>query len=299
MKSIFSQGQSLVTRFVFLIILSLALLFFDHSYRALQQVRQWLSVAATPVLFLADLPGRVWGTASELVMSRSDLLQENARLKARNLILEQKVQKLASLTAQNIRLRELLNSSELVDEQVLVAEVVGVDPDPFRHRVVINKGEMDQVYPGQAILDAHGVMGQVIEVSPLSSRVLMLTDQAAKVPVQNNRTKYRTVAAGSGRTDRMELLHIPVTEDFVVGDLMTSSGLGGIFPEGYPVGVVTEVEHTPGEAFASIKVQPLAEVNRSRVVLLVFREIKEMADLNPDLKIEPEADGAGSKEDEP
>ena len=118
----------------------------------------------------------------------------------------------------------------------------------------------------------------------------MLTDQAAKIPVQNNRTKYRTVAAGTGRTDRMELLHIPVTEDFQVGDLMTSSGLGGTFPEGYPVGVVTEVEHTPGEAFASIQIQPLAEVNRSRVVLLVFREIKELAELNPDQQGEPESD---------
>ncbi|WP_422491027.1 rod shape-determining protein MreC [Endozoicomonas sp. ALE010] len=272
-KPIFSQRQSLVTRFVLLIILSLAILYFDHSYRALSQVRQWLTVAATPVLFLADLPGRIWGTASQVVMSHNDLLQENARLKARNLILEQKVQKLASLTAQNIRLRELLNSSELVDEQVLVAEVVGVDPDPFRHRVIINKGAIDKVYEGQAILDAHGVMGQVIEVSPVSSRVLMLTDVAARIPVQNHRTKYRAIATGTGRTDRLELQHIPVTEDFQEGDLLTSSGLGGIYPEGYPVGVVTRVIHNSGDAFASIEVKPLAEVNRSRVVLLVFREV--------------------------
>lgn len=277
-KPIFSQGQSLVTRFILLIILSLALLYFDHSYRALSQVRQWLTVAATPVLFLADLPGRIWGTASQVVISYNDLLQENARLKARNLILEQKVQKLASLTAQNIRLKELLNSSELVDEQVLVSEVVGVDPDPFRHRVVINKGSFDKVYEGQAILDAHGVMGQVIEVSPVSSRVLMLTDMAARIPVQNNRTKYRAIAAGTGRTDRLELLHIPTTEDFREGDLLTSSGLGGTYPEGYPVGVVTYVRHKPGDAFATIEVKPLAEVNRSRVVLLVFREVIDLTE---------------------
>ena len=272
-KPIFSQRQSLVTRFVLLIILSLAILYFDHSHRALSQARQWLTVAATPILFLADLPGRIWGTASQAVMSRNELLQENARLKARSLILEQKVQKLASLTAQNIRLRELLNSSELVDEQVLVSEVVGVDPDPFRHRVLINKGAIDQVYEGQAIIDAHGVMGQVIEVSPVSSRVLMLTDMAARVPVQSHRTKYRAIAAGTGRTDRLELLHIPITEDFQEGDLLTSSGLGGTYPEGYPVGVVTHVGHNPGDAYATIEVRPLAEVNRSRFVLLVFREV--------------------------
>ncbi len=283
----------MVTRFVLLIILSLAILYFDHSYRALSQVRQWLTVAATPVLFLADLPGRIWGTASQVVMSHNDLLQENARFKARNLILEQKVQKLASLTAQNIRLRELLNSSELVDEQVLVAEVAGVDPDPFRHRVIINKGAIDKVYQGQAILDAHGVMGQVIEVSPVSSRVLMLTDMAARIPVQNHRTKYRTIAAGTGRPDRLELLHIPVTEDFQEGDLLTSSGLGGTYPEGYPVGVVTGVIHNPGDAFASIEVQPLAEVNRSRVVLLVFREVTDL--IEPTDVLEPGASETGAE----
>lgn len=254
-----------------MIVLSLALLYFDHSYRALSYVRQWLTVATTPVLFLADLPGRVWGTASEVVVSRSELLEENARLKAKNLILEQKVQKLESLTAQNIRLRELLNSAELVDEQVQVAEVVGVDPDPFSHRVIVNKGGFDNVYEGQAILDAHGVMGQVVEVSPVSSRVLMVTDVSARVPVQNNRTKYRAIAAGTGRTDRMELLHIPETADFREGDLLTSSGLGGAYPEGYPVGVVTWVSHNPGQAFAVIELRPVAEINRSRVVLLVFR----------------------------
>ena len=276
-KPIFSQRQSLATRFALLIILSLALIYLDNSYRALSQARQWLNVAATPVIFLADLPGRIWGAGTHIVMSRTVLLQENASLKARNLILEQKVQKLASLTAQNLQLRELLNSSELVNEQVLISEVVGVDPDPFRHRVVINKGQIDSAYEGQAILDAYGVMGQIVEVNPVSSRVLMLTDSTARIPVQNNRTKYRAIAAGTGRTDRLELLHVPLTEDFVEGDLLTSSGLGGAYPEGYPVGVVTQVGHNPGDAFASIDIRPLAEVNRSRVVLLVFREITALS----------------------
>lgn len=287
-KPIFSQRQSLVTRFVLLVILSLAMLYLDYRYRAFSQARQWLTVAATPVLFLADLPGRILGTASQVVMSYNELLQENASLKARNLILEQKVQKLASLTAQNIRLRELLHSSELVDEQVLVSEVVGVDPDPFRHRVVINKGAVDKVYEGQAILDAHGVIGQVIEVSPVSSRVLMLTDMAARVPVQNHRTKYRAIAAGIGRIDCLELLHVPITEDFKEGDLLTSSGLGGIYPEGYPVGVVTRVGHDPGDSFASIELRPLAEVNRSRILLLVFREVTGLVEQAKLLDLEAE-----------
>lgn len=270
-KPIFSQRQSLVTRFVLLMVLSLGLLYLDQSQRALSYIRQWMTVAATPVLFLADLPGKIWGTASEVVVTRAELMEENARLKAKNLILEQKVQKLASLTAQNIRLRELLNSSELVDEEVLVAEVVGIDPDPFKHMVIINKGSRDGVYEGQALLDAHGIIGQVVEVSPVSSRVVMITDTSSRIPVQNNRTKYRAIAMGVGQSDQMELMHIPDTEDIRVGDLLTSSGLGGVYPEGFPLGIVRSVEHHPGNPFAEVIIGPKAETKRSRLVLLVFR----------------------------
>ena len=252
-------------------ILSLGLLFADHSQRGLSHVRQWMTVAATPVLFLADLPGKLWGTASEVVVTRAELMEDNARLKAQNLILEQKVQKLASLTAQNISLRELLNSSELVDEEVLVAEVVGIDPDPFKHMVIINRGSRDGVYEGQALLDAHGIIGQVVEVSPVSSRVVMVTDTSSRIPVQNNRTKYRAIAMGVGQSDRMELMHIPDTEDIQVGDLLTSSGLGGVYPEGFPLGTVRSVEHHPGSPFAEVIIEPKAETKRSRLVLLVFR----------------------------
>ena len=269
-KPIFSQQQSLVTRFILLVLVSMTLLFVDHRFQSLSIVRSWLTVAATPVQFLADTPARIWGLADELVTSRSDLLEENARLKAKNLILEQKLQKLASLTAQNIRLKELLNSSELVDEQVLVAEIVGVDPDPFRHVVTINKGSVDGVFAGQAIVDAHGVMGQVIEVTPLSSRVVLVTDNSSRIPVQVNRTGYRAVAAGTGQPDSMELMHIPDTADIRVGDLLTSSGLGQRYPTGYPLGKVHKIVHEPGDAFSKVDIQLLAEVNRSRFVLLVF-----------------------------
>lgn len=251
--------------------LSTTLLFIDHRFHYLTIIRSWLTVAATPVQFLASTPSRVWGLADELVTSRSDLMEDNARLKAKNLILDQKVQKLASLTAQNIRLRELLNSSELVDEQVLVAEIVGVDPDPFRHIVTINKGSFDGVFAGQAIVDAHGVMGQVIEVTPLSSRVVLVTDNTSRVPVQVNRTGYRAVAAGTGQPGSMELMHIPDTADIKEGDLLTSSGLGQRYPAGYPLGRVRKVIHESGAAFSEVDIQLLAEVNRSRFVLLVFR----------------------------
>ncbi|WP_051785714.1 rod shape-determining protein MreC [Endozoicomonas numazuensis] len=275
-KPIFSQQQSLATRFVFLLLICIALLFVDHRYHYLSTARSWLTMVVTPLQWISDLPSRAFSTADELVTSRSELLEENTRLKARNLILEQKVQKLASLTAQNLRLKELLNSSELVDEQVLVAEIIGVDPDPYAHIVTINKGSSDGVFRGQAIVDAHGVMGQVVAVNPVSSKVMLVTDTASRVPVQVNRSGYRAIAVGTGSKDSMELVHIPDTVDIREGDLLTSSGLGQIYPVGYPLGKVRKIVHTPGEAFAKIEVQLMAEVNRTRFVLLVFRSDEEI-----------------------
>ena len=258
-----------------MLIICIALLFIDHRYNYLSVARSWLSLATSPVLWITDLPSRLFNTADELVTSRSELVEENTRLKARNLILEQKVQKLASLTAQNLRLKELLNSSELVDEQVLVAEIVGIDPDPFSHIVSINKGSSDEVFPGQALVDAHGVMGQVIDVSPIRSRVMLVTDTASRVPVQVNRSGYRAIATGTGAKDSMELMHIPETADIREGDLLTSSGLGRIYPVGYPVGTVRSIVHEPGEAFAKVEVELMAKVNTTRFVLLVFRDKEE------------------------
>ena len=171
-----------------------------------------------------------------------------------------------------------------------MAEIVGIDPDPFSHVVMINKGSVDGTFLGQAIVDAHGVMGQVIEVTPVSSRVMLVTDSSSRVPVQNNRTGYRAIAAGTGNPDQLELLHIPDTADFKEGDLLTSSGLGQRYPAGYPLGKVKQVIHKPGQPFAVVHVQPVAEVNRSRLVLLVFRDKNDMADYSggqPSMSVQP------------
>ena len=254
-----------------LLITSIALLFIDHRFNSLSLARSWLTFAITPVQWISDLPSRIFSTANELFTSRTELLTENTRLKAKNLILEQKVQKLASLTAQNLRLKELLHASELMDEQVLVAEIIGMDPDPYSHIVTINKGSLDGVFKGQAIVDAHGVMGQVIHISPISSQVMLVTDVASRVPVQVNRSGYRAIAVGTGSKDFIELMHIPDTVNIQEGDLLMSSGLGHTYPVDYPLGKVKKIIHTPGEVFAKIQVQLLAAINRTRFVLLVFR----------------------------
>ncbi|MDG2273646.1 MAG: rod shape-determining protein MreC, partial [Halioglobus sp.] len=179
-------------------------------------------------------------------------------------------QQMASLQAENVRLRSLLNSSALVRDDVLVAELIGVSPDPERLQLVLNKGRSDGVYVGQPLIDANGLMGQVVEVSSSTSRALLISDMTHAVPVQVNRNGVRAILEGTGVLGSLEVRHISATTDIRKGDLLVTSGLGRRFPEGYPVAVVARVEQDPGEAFVRVLAVPTAELDRTRHVLLVF-----------------------------
>jgi rod shape-determining protein MreC len=242
----------------------------DYRFRQIDVVRSALTTLVSPIQFIVDSPGRIWSWVDRMAEDYESLHEENEELKAQALILERKVQKMASLTAENIRLRELLGGSELLDEKVLVTEVIGIDPDPFIHELVINKGIGDGVYVGQPLLDGSGVMGQVISVSRFTSRVMLVTDARHAIPVEVARNGERVVAAGIGQLDSLELLHIPDTADILVGDTLVTSGLGDRFPAGYPVAEVIQVHHDTGEQFASVLVRPLAKLTRGREVMLVM-----------------------------
>lgn len=269
---LFTKGPSLGVRLLVLSVLSVVLMVVDARFDTLKPLRSQLGLVLTPFYWVADMPQRLWTDMTQTISSRSELLAENEKLKAEALILERRLQKLATLTEQNVRLRELLNSAELVDEQVLVGELIGVDPNPFTHRILINKGEKDGVYVGQPVLDARGLMGQVVETMPYTARVLLLTDSTHSIPVQVNRNGLRAIAAGVGNPESLELRHVADTADIKEGDLLVSSGLGQRFPAGYPVAVVTRVVHDPGQPFAMVRARPTAALNRSRYVLLVFSD---------------------------
>lgn len=258
----------------------------DARFATLQPLRSHLSLLLTPVYYTADIPVRVWNTGYQLVASRVDLLAENERLRAEALLIKRKLQKLAALTEQNVRLRELLNSSSLVDERVLVAELVGVDPNPFTQRILVNKGERDGVFLGQPVLDATGLMGQVVEVMPYTARVLLITDTTHSLPVQVNRNGLRAIASGAGNNEWLELRFIGDTADIRVGDILVSSGLGQRFPAGYPVGRVISVTLDPAQPFADVRVAPTAQLNRSRYMLLVFSAESGYGELVPALELE-------------
>jgi rod shape-determining protein MreC len=202
--------------------------------------------------------------------AQQNLLVENAQLRARQLLLYAKLQKVAALERENDQLRALLKSSASIHEKVMVAQLLAVDMAPYTQQILIDKGQRDGVYVGQPVLDAYGVMGQIIAVGPINSRVMLVTDPRSAVPAQNSRNGNRAIAVGLGFDGVLDLVNVPTTTDFRKGDFLVTSGLGGNYPPGYPVGVVNNIKGSNGDRFASISVAPAAHVNQSRQVLLVW-----------------------------
>jgi rod shape-determining protein MreC len=286
-KLIFTQGPSITTRLMLCVTLSVVLMVMDHKYKSLETLRAGLSVVVYPIQLSIELPGTISDWFSESLSSRRRLQEENDSLRTQQLMQEIQLQKLAALEAENIRLRELLDSSFKVGEKVLIAELLSVNLDPYKHQVVINKGETNDIYPGQPLLDARGVMGQVVHAGPYTSTAMLITDTSHAIPIQVNRSGLRSIALGSGTINRLELPYIPNNADIMPGDLLITSGLGGRFPPGYPVAEVSTVQHDPGHAFSRVVATPLAELNRSREVLLVWPGKTTVLDTS-DKIIEPE-----------
>jgi len=245
---------------------------FDHHNRQTGAVRSGLSVLVYPIQYLAHLPVRASEWVVESLSGRSQLVEENKHLKASILLLQAKQQTHQSVEQENIRLRALLDSAQKIKERVLVTELLRVDMDPYQHQVKINKGESDGVFTGQATIDAFGVVGQVTQTGPISANVMLITDLSHAIPVQVNRNNLRTIAVGSGRIDQLDLPYLPNNTDIQVGDLLVTSGLGGIFPPGYPVATVVDVQPSPGRGFATVTAKPKAALENSRLLLLVWRE---------------------------
>jgi rod shape-determining protein MreC len=257
----------------------------DSRFDYLDRVRYGLAYVVTPLYWVADTPARVSDWIDDVFVSHRDLLEENNQLQEELLLAQRQLQLLASLTSENSRLRALQAASQSVSGQVMTAEIINISSDPGSQRVLINRGARNGVVNGQALLDAHGLMGQVIEVLPYTSWVMLITDVRHGTPVQVNRNGERAIARGTRTAaPELELEYVPDTADIKIGDLLVSSGLGQRFPKDYPVAEVISVHHDPGQAFASIKARPLAQLDRTRHVMLVVPapEIDE-----PELSVSP------------
>lgn len=257
-------------RVVVLIIAMMALILIGLYTPWLKQVRQQLNFLAVPFYQVTDIPRRIAEWGSGAMASEKDLRAENERLKIEVLIYQRKQQQMAALAAENVRLRQLLNGKDMLQDRVLIAELIGVSPNPLSHVVMINRGSNEGVYEGQPVLDAFGLMGQIIDVDETTSRVLLISDSTHAIPVQVNRNGVRAIAEGTGDLNRLSLRHVSINADIREGDILVSSGLGERFPVGYPVAEVEQVVRNSGQAFARVIARPMARLDRSRHVLLVF-----------------------------
>lgn len=271
-KPLFERGPSALVRVVMVTVLSVVLMTADHRGRHVDAMRSLLATLVYPLQYAIDLPIRGGTWLADSLTSRQALMNENQRLQQENFSARSKLERYAELEAENRRLRELLDSAARVGVQVLIAERLAVDLDPYSRRIVLNKGIRDGVQVGQSLIDANGIMGQVVEAGPFSSSAVLITDPSHALPVQVRRSGLLGVAVGTGPLDQLELTHVPINADVLVGDVLITSGLGGRFPSGYPVGRVVSVKRDSGRPFAQVTVESSADLERNREVLLVWSE---------------------------
>jgi rod shape-determining protein MreC len=256
-------------------------MFADGRFGYLEKARFGLAYAATPVYWVADTPTRVSFWIDDVFVSRTDLLEENEKLRANLLIAQRELQLFESLASENNRLRALDEAAQSINANVLAAEIINISPDPYSKRVLINKGAREGVFVGQALLDANGLMGQVDEVLPFTSWVLLITDSHHVTPVEVNRNGERALARGSRTTaTELELEFVTQTQDMKAGDRLVSSGMGQVYPKNYPVAEIISVYTDPGQDFATVKAQPLAQIDSTRHVMLVYGDEQNQEELN-------------------
>jgi rod shape-determining protein MreC len=269
--------------------LSVVLMALDHRGGWMSGLRDKADLVVQPLWAVAGWPGRVARSLDENVATRGQLLEENARLRNELLVTGTRLARLRAAASENARLRALLGAVERGGLDVQLAPILDIDLDPTRQRLVLSAGANDGVYEGQAVLDAGGLVGQVIDVAPGQSIALLLTDPDHAVPVAVMRTGVRLVAYGDGRSDRLRVTNIPLSADVRVGDLLVTSGLGERFPAGFPVGQVLDLAPDQSRAFLVAEVRPAAQLDRGRDVLLLRR-----IDLPPAPPAAPEATAEGA-----
>lgn len=265
---------------LFYLALGIGLMFVDHRDGYGQIVRQKTALVTEPFWWLASSPTRLYRTAREALVFRSQLQDDN-RIRRRALeIALARIHRLQAVADENLRLRQLLGGTRGYALKVRMVSIIDIDLDPFRQRLVLDAGSDSGVEVGQALIDSGGVLGQVVEVSKHQSTALLITDPDHAVPVQIARSGLRTIAYGTGHSDRLALPNIPQSADVRKGDLLITSGIGGRFPAGFPVGVITGLHADKLRLFVIGDAQPAAHLERGNEVLLI-NNLPAVIDVGP------------------
>jgi rod shape-determining protein MreC len=265
-----ARGPSPGFRFTLYAILSLVIMFLDQRHGWMEQARYFLQLGAYPIQLAVSSPSTAWKWLQETFDSRDALRAENARLRDQDRLLALRSMRYEALARENSQLRGLRDALPPVAERWLAAEIVNIPLNSLRQRVLINRGTTNGVFKGQALLDDKGVIGQTTHVGPFSAEVILITDPEHAIPVQIERTGLRTIAVGAGDTTSLALPYLPGNADIKSGDMLITSGLGGVFPAGYPVARVTEVHRDAVQPLAQVRAIPFAAVETDTEVMLVW-----------------------------
>ena len=271
--NLFSRQPPSFRSFIIAVITCLVVLFFNWRMpHVIQPARDVLYAAYNPIYALASYPVLSKEWLNQQTKSEAQLRRENTAMQAELLQAQVRLQKLSELSAENTRLRGLLDTPLIIDGRMEIAEVIGTDADPLRHIIIVNRGASNHLRVGQTVLDDKGIMGQVISVYPHSSRILLLSDKEHSLSVRLERSGMRAIVTGTGDLGRLKMEYVPTSANITVGDKVYSSGLGQHFPAGYLVGSVSKVQrHNTGE-FAQIEVSPAAQLAGGHHVVVLFSD---------------------------
>ena len=260
---------ALNTKFIFLVILSFVMLVNDQKSNYLAIFRNSIAIAVYPLQSLVVMPSNLFSWIDKNFSSREALTLENKILLNQQNINNTTLQRYQSLEQENLRLREILNAAKRLEHKVEIARIISANINPYRHTIVINKGEKDDIHAGQVIVDADGVMGQILYTNFLTSEAILISDADHALPVQINRNGLRTIVLGNGSYTNLNAPYIPNNADIKIGDLLVTSGLGGKFPAGYPVGTINSIVRNPSEQFSNVTAKPIALLNQAQEVMLI------------------------------
>jgi rod shape-determining protein MreC len=264
-------------RFVVFAIISIVCMYYDQRDGWISKLRYYMQAAAYPVQLIVSAPQTLVHWGSELTQTREELRAENADLKRRERELSIAAMRFAALEHENAQLRALGQALPPLVTRSQVAEVVSFDLNPLKQRLLLNRGARSDIFNGQAVVDARGLLGQTVRVGPWSAEVILITDPEHAVPVQLVRNGLRSIAVGAGNSGELLLPYLPVNSDVKPGDVLVTSGLGGVFPAGYPVAVVTGIKRDPVLLLAQVRARPLATLERDREVMLVWFDARHPA----------------------
>jgi rod shape-determining protein MreC len=287
---LFAGNAAGTLRLIFYLALSMVLMVLDHRNGWLWRIRSTASMVVEPIYRLAGVPSVAVRTAGVAFADRQRLTEQNQRLREDLLLANAKLNRMGAVAVQNQRLKELLDTQHSLELNVQLARVIGVDLGAYRYQLTLNLGARDGVKPGQPVIDAHGVMGQIKEVLPTTSVVMLITDPSHAIPVVIERSGLRTVAYGAHDGGQLSLPNIPLAADVRVGDHLLTSGLGGRFPPGFPVGDVSSVAPSSTGMFQAAQATPAADIDRSEDVLLLHDQAEPDGPPAPASAMGPPAD---------